>query len=261
MRVLVTFAVDEEFAPWRKMRHFRSIDYDGLRLWKTSSEGVEITALVTGIGTQAAAQAMGLMMSMADEDRYFDICISSGLAGALKKGLHTGDIIAPQVLLAERAHADLTSDPLRVDDDLRQRALGTGAICSDCLFTTEKVLVKAQQKQICASRAQSVDMESFEIVKQAKEWGARTLVLRAISDLAEEDLPIDFNRTISKENQISVVKVVMELAKNPFVLPRLLRFGKQSRYAAQRLANFLDEYVQALSALDPGHLKQQAVAR
>jgi hypothetical protein len=121
--------------------------------------------------------------------------------------------------------------------------------------------VKAQQKQICASRAQSVDMESFEIVKQAKEWGARTLVLRAISDLAEEDLPIDFNRTISKENQISVVKVVMELAKNPFVLPRLLRFGKQSRYAAQRLANFLDEYVQALSALDPGHLKQQAVAR
>lgn len=261
MRVLVTFAVDEEFASWRKMRHFRFIDYDGLRLWKTSSGGVEITALVTGIGTQAAARAMGLMMRMADEDRYFDICISSGLAGALKEGLKPGDIIAPQVLLAEQVHADLDSDQLRVDDNLRQRALGAGAICSDCLFTTEKVLVKAQQKQTCASRAQSVDMESFEIVKQAKAWGARTVVLRAISDLAEEDLPIDFNRTISKENQISVAKVVMELAKNPLVLPRLLRFGKQSRYAAQRLATFLDAYVQALRAFDPGNLKQEVVAR
>lgn len=261
MRVLVTFAVDEEFAPWRKLRHFRFIDYDGLRLWTRNSAGVEITALVTGIGTQAAAQAMGLMMRMADEERYFDICISSGLAGALKDGLKPGDIIAPQVLLAEQIHADSASEKLRVDDELRQRALGAGAICSDCLFTTEKVLVKAQQKQTCASRAQSVDMESFEIVKQAKAWGARTVVLRAISDLAEEDLPIDFNRTISKENQISVAKVVIELAKNPWVLPRLLRFGKQSRSAAQRLAAFLDGYVQALNTFDPGNVKQEALAR
>ncbi|HUN63773.1 MAG TPA: hypothetical protein VMU53_17370 [Candidatus Sulfotelmatobacter sp.] len=260
MRILITFAVDEEFAPWRKMRHFRFIDYDGLRLWKTNSAEAEITTLVTGMGTQAAARAMGLMMSMADENRYFDICISSGLAGALKQGLKPGDVIAPQMLLAERIHADLASDQLSVDHDLRTRALGAGAICSDCLFTTEKVLVKAQQKQICASRAQSVDMESFEIVKAAKAWGARTVVLRAISDLPEEDLPIDFNRTISKENQISVGKVMIELAKNPLVLPRLVRFGKQSRYAAQRLATFLDGYVQALSALDPGTLKQEAAA-
>jgi hypothetical protein len=97
-------------------------------------------------------------------------------------------------------------------------------------------------------------------VKQAKAWGARAVVLRAISDLAEEDLPIDFNRTISKENQISVAKVMVELAKNPFALPGLLRFGRQSRYAAQRLATFLDGYVQALSALDPGNVKQEAVA-
>ena len=31
-------------------------------------------------------QAMGLMMRMADDNRYFDICISSGLAGALQAG-------------------------------------------------------------------------------------------------------------------------------------------------------------------------------
>ena len=248
MKVLVTFAVDAEFAPWRKMRVFRSIDYDGLRLWRTNFGEAEITALVTGIGTQSAAQAMDLMMRMADNEQHFDVCISSGLAGALQEGLQPGDIIAPQVLVAESIHADLQSDRLKVDEDLRKRALDRGAVASDCLFTSDQVLLKASHKRACSSRAQSVDMESFDIVKEAKAWGARSVVVRAISDSAGEDLPINFNRTLTKDNQVSVPKVLRELMKHPLALPHLLRFGKQSRHAAQRLANFLDAYVQGIAA-------------
>ena len=87
MRVLVTFAVDAEFAPWRKLRHFSSINYDGLQLWRTTIGETIVIALLTGMGAPSAAQAMGLMMKMADEDKYFDVCVSSGLAGALKKTL------------------------------------------------------------------------------------------------------------------------------------------------------------------------------
>ncbi len=61
MKVLVTFAVEAEFAPWRKLRKFRFIDYRGLRLWRSDAGNVEITALVTGMGAEAAAQAMDLM--------------------------------------------------------------------------------------------------------------------------------------------------------------------------------------------------------
>jgi adenosylhomocysteine nucleosidase len=248
MRVLVTFAVEAEFAPWRKLRTFRSIDYDGLRLWRTNAGNAEITALVTGVGTQSAAQAMGLMMRMADENRYFDICVSSGLAGALQETLKPGDIIAPEVLIADNRHADLQSDQLKVDVELRRQALERGAIAADCLFTSDQVLVKASEKKVCSSRAQSVDMESFDIVKEAAAWGARSVVVRAISDSAQEDLPINFNLTLSDKHQVSVIKVVGELAKNPFALPALLRFGRQSRRAADRLAKFLDEYVQTVTA-------------
>ena len=261
MRVLVTFAVDAEFAPWRKLRKFRSIDYDGLRLWRTNAGETEITALVTGIGNQSAAQAMGLMMKMADDNCHFDVCISSGLAGALQDGLAPGDIIAPQSLIAEVSHVDLESDQLKVDPELRKHALEAGAIPADCLFTTDRVFVKASQKQTCSSRAQSVDMESFEIVKQASAWGARAVVVRAISDTAREDLPINFNRTLTKTNQISIVKVIGELMKNPLVLPALLRFGKQSRHAAQRLANFLDPYVQGLGTKTELNLSKEVGAR
>ena len=247
MRVLVTFAVDAEFAPWRKLRKFRSIDYDGLRLWRTTAGCADITVLVTGVGTPSSAQAMGLMMAMADENQHFDICVSSGLAGALQESLAPGDIIAPQALIAENQHADLQSDRLKVDPDLRRQALEGGAIAADCMFTSNQVLVKASEKKTCSSRAQSVDMESFDIVKEAYAWGARGVVVRAISDSANEDLPINFNLTLSKRHEVSVLKVIGELAKNPLALPALLRFGKQSRNAAERLADFLDSYVQTIS--------------
>jgi adenosylhomocysteine nucleosidase len=246
LRVLVTFAVEAEFAPWRKLRHFRSIDYDGLRLWRTQAGDTDVTVLVTGVGTDASARAMGLMMQMADDDRHFDVCVSSGLAGALCNNLTPGDIVAPQSLIAKNAHADLPSDQLNVDPDLRKQALEAGAVAADCLLTTDQVLTKANEKKACSSRAQSVDMESFEIVKDAHAWGARGIVVRAISDSAEEDLPIDFNRTLSEQHHISIPKVLRELAKNPLALPALLRFGKQSRHAAERLAEFLDSYVQKI---------------
>ena len=249
MRVLVTFAVDAEFAPWRKLRDFTHVDYDGLQLWRAKAGNADITALLTGVGAQSATRAMGLMMNMADEDKYFDVCVSSGLAGALCDTLAVGDIIAPQSLLAESPHADLASDQLVVDGDLRELALQAGAVNANCLFTSERLLVKASQKTACASRAQSVDMESFDIVKEASAWGARCVVVRAVSDSAKEDLPIDFSLALSRNHQISVSKVLLQLLKNPFALPALIRFGEQSRSAAGRLAKFLDNYVQALATV------------
>src|SRR5271165_2008234 len=157
MRVLVTFAVDAEFVPWRKLRKFRFVDFDGLRLWHANAGDKEITALVTGIGTPSAAKAMDLMMRLADQNQNFDICISSGLAGALEESLLPGDIIAPQVLIFENKRADLPSEQLKVDPELRQQALDGGAKTADCLLTVDRVLVKQSQKRSCSRRAQSVD--------------------------------------------------------------------------------------------------------
>jgi len=261
MKILVTFAVDAEFTPWRKLRDFRSIDYDGLPLRRANIADAEVTVLLTGIGGEAGVQAMGLMMQMADQDRHFDICISSGLAGALDEQLVPGDIIAPRVIMAENLYADVSSDRLSVDASLHEQAVKLGAICSNCLLTTDRVLVKARQKKDCSSRAQLVDMESFEIVKQALAWGARGIVVRAISDAANEDLPINFNLTVSNDKQISIPRVLLQLAKNPVAFPALIRFGRQSRKAAASLINFLDRYVQTLSVRAMTPVSREAAAQ
>lgn len=262
MRVLVTFAVEAEFAPWRKRRAFRMLDYDGLKLWKTTAGGSEVTVLVTGIGAQAASLAMDLMMRLADKDEQFDLCISSGLAGAICDGLNIGDVVAPRELLAEMSHTELGSGRIAVDEDLRHAALRQGAKDANCLFTTDRILVKASEKKACSSRAQSVDMESFEIVRQACAWGARSVVVRAISDAAGEDLPINFNDTLTNRHQVSVGKVLLQLVANPLALPALLRFARNSREAAEKLASFLDGYLLGLrDAPQPNPLQKQAVAR
>ncbi|HWY05653.1 MAG TPA: hypothetical protein VNY24_02265 [Candidatus Acidoferrales bacterium] len=247
MKVLVTFAVEAEFAAWRKLRAFNQIDYQGLRLRRAKVGTAEVTVLITGVGTQAAAQAMDLMMRMADKDQHFDVCVSSGLAGALCETLGVGDIIAPKELIVELKHVGQGAERLEVDGELRQLALGRGAKNANCLFTTDEILVKASQKKSCSSRAQSVDMESFEIVKEASAWGARSVVIRAVSDAATEDLPINFNLTLSEQKEVSLSKVLMQLAKNPLALPSLIRFGRQSKRAGALLAEFLENYLQDLA--------------
>ena len=261
MKVLVTFAVAAEFTAWRRLRAFNLIDYQGLKLRKTLVGTSEVTVLITGVGSEAAGQAMDLMMRMADKEQYFDICISSGLAGALCETLSVGDIIAPKELIIELKHTGQGAERLEVDAELRQLAIGRGAKNANCLFTTDEILVKASEKKSCSSRAQSVDMESFEIVKAASAWGARSVVIRAISDAATEDLPINFNLTLSEQKEVSIPKVLMELAKNPLALPSLIRFGKQSKWAGALLARFLEDYLKELSTVGGAKQVSEAAAR
>src|SRR5215469_16137810 len=101
-------------------------------------------------------------------------------------------------------HAEAPSEQLKVHPELRKQAVAMGAIAADCLLTSNQVMAKASAKKACSSKAQSVDMESFEIVKEAQAWGAQSVVVRAISDSAKEDLPINFNLTLSKKQQVSV---------------------------------------------------------
>src|SRR5260370_14870500 len=115
MKVVVTFAVEAEFAAWRKLHVFNLIDYQGLKLLRTKIGDAEVTVLITGVGSQAAALAMDLMMRMADRDMYFDVCISSGWAGALCDTLSVGEIIGPKELIAGLKHVDLSEERLRVD--------------------------------------------------------------------------------------------------------------------------------------------------
>ena len=248
MRILVTFAVESEFAPWRASRKFDRQSAEGLKLWKSVIGNSEIFVVLTGIGDNSA-NVMELMLRMTNRNQYFDVCVSSGLAGALRPDYQPSDIVVAKLLKSVGVHADLGRDWLETDKQLFELAVLQGAKPAGVFYTAEKVLTTAEQKSQFATEADVVEMESFDVVKHGHAWGARGVAIRAISDRADEDLPIDFNRAISSNNRVSIPRVLAEVAKDPGTLGPLIRFGKQSRSAAEALARFLETYVKELVQL------------
>jgi len=99
------------------------------------------------------------------------------------------------------------------------------------------------------------------VVKEGCARGARGVAIRAISDGADENLPIDFNCTMSSDNRVSLPRVLAEVAKRPGSLWPLIRFGKQSRSAAEALARLLEIYVNEVVQLVAGQDSLKVAAR
>src|SRR5947207_13457144 len=89
---------------------------------------------------------MDLMMRMADCDRYFDVCVSSGLAGALRSDYRLSDIVVTRVLKSNFVHADLGRDWLEADKQLVELAVAQGAKPVDAVYTAKNVLTTAVHK-------------------------------------------------------------------------------------------------------------------
>ena len=235
MKILVTFAVDAEFAPWRKLRHFSESATAGVNTYATKIANAELTVLLTGIGGRKAwAEATKLIW-----DGNMDVCISSGLAGALRVEHRVGDILA-----AREIHATSWNKVIPSDAALLKLATAAGAKIVSAFYSADRVLVRSEDKQQLSGKADAVDMESGDILLEAVAYGAKVIAIRGISDAADQNLPLDFNRVNTPGGEISVGRILLQAARHPWSIPALVKFGFQSHRAAAKLACFLDAYVQ-----------------
>src|SRR5580704_7035746 len=98
MFVLITFAVDAEFAPWRDIRRFRKVRLNekhwsgGADVYETQVGDCCVWVSLTGMGikffdfqTASCLRSAGL-----------DAIISSGLCGGLNTSYRVGQIVAPR---------------------------------------------------------------------------------------------------------------------------------------------------------------------
>jgi hypothetical protein len=114
-------------------------------------------------------------------------------------------------------------------------------------MTVNRVVDTAEEKARLSQFADVVDMESLHVVRQFDEEQIPVAVIRAISDGSEEEMPVDFEKVLTADGAIRVVPLLKDLMKEPGKIPAVIRFGRQSRAAAEKLARFLDEYIQALT--------------
>ena len=90
--------------------------------------------------------------------------------------------------------------------------------------------------------ATGLDMESAAVAAVAQERGVPLAIVRTVSDLVDEDLPLDFNLFLRPTGWI---KGIQALIGRPSSFVGLNRLRKQSRVAADRLTEWFERYAKA----------------
>ena len=237
MRVLVTFAVDAEFAPWRKLRDLQERQVGGEIVYRMQIGRAAVDFVLTGMGPENAKRVAEVALS-----ESHTICIAAGFAGALKPDYKVGDIVAAEAV--QRLGKSKTIECAR---RLHVSAFFDQAKRIKMLLTADRVIASVEEKQRLSSFADAVDMESYAVLSVAQAHHVPAVAIRAISDRFDEDMPMEIDTTVDERGRVKIGGVARYIAHHPLQLPALIRLGRKSRTAAEALTNFLEAYIKELS--------------
>ncbi len=173
MKALITFALANEFAAWRRSRHFKRLSADAWdQTYRAQVGAADVRVVLTGAGRFAAQQALARAF-----DHAPDVCIASGFSGALKPAYRPG------VVLAARTVADVDGTRLmRSDAELISRAAHLGAKVVERFLTSDRVVSTAEEKNSLGASGDAVDMESVYVLSAAAQREIPSVAIRAISE-------------------------------------------------------------------------------
>ena len=202
----------------------RSIESPGPRpaLRRYAGRGLEVW--VTGMGPVNAVRSGGVALRTLRPDRVF----TCGVAGALNPEAGVGAVFH------------------EVDDGFPGAdRLGATGSRPGRMLTLDRVVVTRSEKARLRSQtlADLVDMESAPLRDLARSQGVPSATVRAVSDTAHGDLPLDFNRVYTHDKALHPGRLAWHIARAPWRIPGLLRLGGDARKASIRLAEVLWETV------------------
>ena len=169
-----------------------------------------------------------------------------GVAGALSPALHVGDLIVADEVRAEAGGKALYGDHQwaeRAEQLARAKHIaGRASVQRGVALSARCIADTAHEKQrllsLCnaAGKPCSVDLESFAYASAAETHCVPWLVLRAISDTADESLPEVLNRSRDAGGAVLRSRVLRSLLTDPRPLPKLLRLQRRVSRASVLLA-------------------------
>jgi adenosylhomocysteine nucleosidase len=250
VKVLVTFALESEFAPWRRMRSFvRLADAEFLAFDARCGDS-EIRAVITGMGAQRAQH-----VARAALDWQPDVCIAAGFVGGLNPAYRAGEVLVASNIRDGETQRSIASDSRLVGLAEESGARRIGTLC-----TSAYAISTVDDKRRLGRTADAVDMESFFILNEAQEREIAGVAIRAVSDAANERLPMDFTQVLDDRGRVRIARLASEIARAPQRIPGLIRLGSASRRGAQRLAKVLDKTIETLHGALESHSQSVAEA-
>lgn len=215
-RIIVCFAVEREVkALLRLYPKHRSIAPDR---W-LCDERILVTML--GVGLESTRKIVESLLSTSKPERI----IVAGFAGALRSGLAVGDVLAVNSIVDEANGEWLTSWP--------ENRGGR-------LFTSTRMIGDPAEKLALGEKlgADIVDMESSAVAELCQRHGVPFGCVRVVSDDVTKPLSRRLMGLV-ESGRVSIRRVLWEVARSPRLGVELIRLAKQTRLAADRLAQKL----------------------
>lgn len=244
-RIAILFAVEQERAPllrYLPLPNPRPDLRDRRIFWISEVDGRHVLLLAGGVGHRKAEEAARRIV----EHWVPDLMIMAGVAGALAPEAAVGDVVLADRIVTPSG--ELIPNLVPVPGETTARSVRTGA-----LLCADRVLVTAAEKKAAYSpNAQrpmpnaplAVEMETAGLAHVAMEHRIPWAAVRAISDSADESLPLDFNRLRSADGDLPTSRVALAAITHPWAIPGLIRLGKNTTEAADALAGFLHTWIQ-----------------
>jgi adenosylhomocysteine nucleosidase len=145
--------------------------------------------------------------------------INTGFCGALDPALRIGDVVVwgdtPAECRGEFSKGEISS--------------------------SDRVIVTAEEKRQLRAKTGAIaaEMEAGAVKKIADEWGVPFYCVRAVSDIATEDMPLDFNSYRDSAGRFSLPRIAMAAMSRPFTrIPALRRLEANCNVASESLGAF-----------------------
>jgi hypothetical protein len=241
-KVLVAFALKQEFAPWRRRRRFRPISVSQHPVSATSFGSTEVYVALAGAGAADAHHFHDLMTRFTPS-----LGIVTGVAVGLKPEWRPGDLLVAQSVSGPGDEARIDGAPNLID-----LAMQCGAKPAPVLITLPRIARTIAEKVRLASWGDAADMESLALMKQWSARGIPSLALRVILDAVDMPMTCDFEAAMDAHGQMRITGILAQLARRPQLLPDFLHLAWQSRRSLMILARFLDRFFALLDRQSSG---------
>ncbi|MDD2900203.1 MAG: hypothetical protein PHI31_16020 [Desulfuromonadaceae bacterium] len=242
MKIAIIIAMPEEFRA--VAANFGTITEMPLGIFRAGryrTGDLEYLLVQSGMGLRNAATATEALI----KEFRPELLIATGFCGAVTPGLLAGDIlVAEHVIIADESGCE--EIPVHLSGigqtfTARQKAEGK-RVMAGTFISTASITSKAYLTKLLSAVPPNtvVDMESGAIAIIAAEHAIPMLVLRAVSDTADEELGFSLNEFCDEDLRcIRPYKVLLTILRKPHIMPQLVRLAFSSRKAAQSITTTL----------------------
>ncbi len=184
----------------------------------------------TGTGPDNAIKATELLLAKGSSK-----LISWGCAAALDPSLSAGDLCLPKTIITENqehhpTHSAWQQHATKLLSELQP--IYSGPLCESSSIVASKIDKKTLHD---TSGSVALDMESAAIAKAAQKANIPFLVIRAVADPADMNMPGAVIQAINDEGLVDIKKLVVYLLTHPNEIPSLVKLGFAFRLARKKL--------------------------